>query len=94
MTDPHDSETARTNEELIELLVRRATEALSPQETERLRQLASGSPAGEVEGWDRAAAAVYLVAAPEAEEMPPSIRARLERDAARRIRMSSRHRRL
>lgn len=92
MTEPHDSDTARTSEELIELLVRRATEALPPQELERLGQLASGRSAGDLQDWDRAAAAVYLAAAPEAEEMPASVRARLERDAARGIRESSRRR--
>lgn len=81
MTDTHGNTAGRSDEELNELLIRRAIEPLAPVEHARLRQMLSDSPDADADMWDRAAAAVYLAAAPVPEEIPDSLRARLERAA-------------
>ena len=74
---------ALSNDNLIELLVDRATEGLSKSEQDQLDELLRGHPEVDPETFERAAAAVHLAVVPPTERLPDHLRSALEEDAAK-----------
>lgn len=70
--------TAR-DERLLDLLAARATEGLDADAQQELSALLQGQSDVDADGFDLAAAALYLAIAGAREEAPPELRARLER---------------
>ena len=69
-------ETDQSGHELDALLVKRATEPLTGDESRRLRELlGDGEP--DTRGYDRAAAAIFLAATRSDDSLPDRIRERL-----------------
>jgi hypothetical protein len=70
--------TAR-DERLLDLLAARATEGVDADAQRELSSLLQGQSEVDADGFDLAAAALYLAIAGATEEAPPELRARLER---------------
>ena len=70
------------NDNLIELLVDRATEGLSTSRHDELSDLLRDHPDFDPEVFERAAAAVHLAAMPRIESLPDTLRKTLRRAAA------------
>lgn len=66
---------------LDELLVARATEGLDAAEERELDRLLAAEGDADAAGYERAAAAVCLAVLGAGAELPPALRARLERGA-------------
>jgi hypothetical protein len=71
----------RRADRLDELLVARATQALTAAETKELERLLAARPDVDAESYERAAAAVCLAALRAPSEMPGSLRRGLARAA-------------
>jgi len=67
------------DERLLDLLAARATEGLDAEAQRELSGLLQGQPDVDADGFDLAAAALYLAIAAASEEAPPELRACLER---------------
>lgn len=70
---------------LEELLVLRATQPLSPTEHAELEALLKTELASDTEIFDRVAAAIHVAAMRSRQSLPASLRARLERQAAKHL---------
>jgi hypothetical protein len=89
MTDPREPNVPRAYERLLDLLALRATEGLPPEQAAELERLLREHPGEDVEGLDRAAAALDLaMGLPYAGPLPQHLAERVLReglqDAARR----------
>jgi hypothetical protein len=69
-------------ERLDDLLLARATEGLTAREVGELARLLAAHPEVDAEAYERAAAVVTLAALGTCAELPPGVRAKLERCAA------------
>ena len=86
MADRSRHSSRRSDAELRDLLIQRATGGITPKQAARLDGLLGRSLDKDTECWDRAAAAVSLAAMPATEAMPAALRRRLIGDAVRALR--------
>jgi len=72
---------SQPDDALVDLLVKQATEGLSPSEQRALDAMDSASATQALREFERAAAAIALAAAPVDGAVPAALRARIEKDA-------------